>query len=87
MKVLVTSHSIAGSNLGGGFSGDLACGLDRFVWGFEQGPGLHAQGLGDALDVGQGDVPAAALNRRDIGAVEFALVGQALLGPAFFYTQ
>lgn len=87
MKEVIPSHSTAGSNLGGGLSGGFACGLDRLLWGFEQGPGLHAQGLGDALDVGQGDVPAAALNRRDIGAVEFALVGQALLGPAFFYTQ
>ena len=87
MKVLVTSLSIAGSNLGGGFSGGLARGLDRLLWGFEQGPGLYPQGLCQALDVGQGDVPAAALYGRDVGAVEFALVGQALLGPAFFYTQ
>ena len=87
MKGLFTSLSIAGSNLGGGFSGDFACGLDRLLWGFEQGPGLHAQGLGQALNVGQGDVPAAALYSRDISAVQFALVGQALLGPAFCYTQ
>lgn len=87
MKELVPLRLAAGSSFGGGLSGDFACGLDRLLWGFEQGPRLHAQGLGDALDVGQGDVPAAALNRRDIGAVEFALVGQALLGPTFFYTQ
>ena len=87
MKEVIPSHSTAGSNLGAGLSGDLACGLDRLLWGFEQGPGLNAQGLRQAFDVGQGDVPAAALNRRDVGAVEFALVGQALLGPAFFYTQ
>ena len=87
MKVLVPSLSTAGSDLGGGFSGGLARGLDRLLWGFEQGPGLYTQSLSQALDVGQGDVPAAALNRRDIGAVEFALVGQALLGPTFFYTQ
>ena len=87
MKKVIPSLSTAGSSLDGGFSGDLACGLDRLLWRFEKGPGLHAQGLRQALDVGQGDVPPAALNRRDIGAVEFALVGQALLGPAFFYTQ
>lgn len=87
MKVLVTSLSIAGSNLGGGFSGGLARGLDRLLWGFEQGPGLHAQGLCQAFDVGEGDVPAAALYGRDVGAIQFAFVGQALLGPAFFYTQ
>lgn len=87
MKGLFTSLSIAGSNLGGGFSGDFAGGLDRLLWGFEQGPGLHVQGLCQALDVGQGDVPAAALYGRDVGAVEFALVGQALLGPTLFHTQ
>lgn len=87
MKEVIPSQSTAGSNLGEGLSGDFACGLDRLLWRFEQGPGLHAKGLGDALDVGQGDVPAAALYGRDVGAVEFALVGQALLGPAFFYTQ
>ena len=87
MKVLLPSLSIAGSNLGGGFSGGFACGLDRLLRGFEQGPGLHAQSLGDAFDVSQGNVPAAALNSRDVGAVQFAFVGQALLGPAFFYTQ
>lgn len=87
MKGLVPYLSIAGSNLGGGLSGDFASRLDRLLWGFEQGPGLHAQGLRQALDVGQGDVPAAAFNRRDVGAVQVALVGQALLGPAFFYTQ
>jgi len=75
------------SNLGGRLSGGFARGLDRLLWRFEQCPGLYPQGLRQALDVGQGDVPAAALNRRDIGAVEFALVGQALLGPTFFYTQ
>lgn len=87
MKVLAPSLSIAGSNLGGGFSGGFARGFEGLLWRFEQGPGLHAQGLGDAFDVGQGDVPAAALNRRDVGAVEFALVSQTFLGPAFFYTQ
>ena len=87
MKVLVPAVSTAGSNLGGGFSGGFARVFEGLLWRFEQGPRLHAQGLGDALDVGQGDVPAAALNRRDVGAVQFALVGQALLGPAFFYTQ
>ena len=87
MKELVPLRSAAGSSFGGGLSGSFACGLDCLLWGFEQSPGLHAQGLGDALDVGQGDVPAAALYGRDVGAVEFALVGQALLGPAFFYTQ
>lgn len=87
MKGLVPSLSTAGSNLGGGLPGGFAWRLDRLLWGFEQGPGLYPQGLRQALDVGQGDVPAAALNRRDIGAVEFALVSQALLGPTFFYTQ
>lgn len=87
MKEVIPSQSTAGSNLGEGLSGGFARGLDRLLWGFEQGPGLHAQGLGNAFDVGQGDVPAAALYGRDVGAVEFALVGQALLGPAFFYTQ
>lgn len=87
MKELVPLRSAACSSFGGGLSGGFACGLDRLLWRFEQCPGLHAQGLRQALDVGQGDVPAAALNRRDIGAVEFALVSQALLGPAFFYTQ
>lgn len=87
MKEVIPSLSTAGSNLGEGFSGGLTRGPDGLLWGFEQGPGLHAQGLGDALDVGQGDVPATALYGRDVGAVEFALVGQALLGPAFFYTQ
>lgn len=87
MKVLVPPLSAAGLSLGGGFSGGLAYGLDRLLWRFEQGPGLHAQGLGNAFDVGQGDVPAAALYGRDIGAVQVALVGQALLGPPFFYTQ
>ena len=87
MKELVPLRLAAGSSFGGGLSGSFACGLDRLLWGFEQGPGLHAQGLSQALDVGQGDVPAAALNRRDIGAVQVALVSQALLGPAFFYTQ
>lgn len=87
MKELVPLRSASGSSFGGGLSGDFACGLDRLLWGFEQGPGLHAQGLGDAFDVGQGDVPAAALYGRDVGAVQFALMGQALLRPAFFYTQ
>lgn len=87
MKGLDSYLSAAGSNLGEGLSGSFACGLGRLLWGFEQGPGLHAQGLGDALNVGQGDVPAAALYGRDVGAVQFALMGQALLGPAFFYTQ
>ncbi|KQO14522.1 hypothetical protein ASF11_12845 [Acidovorax sp. Leaf76] len=87
MKVLVPSLLIAGSNLGSRLSGGFARGLGRLLWRFEQGPRLHAQGLCEALDVGQGDIPAAALYGRDVGAVEFALVGQALLGPAFFYTQ
>ena len=87
MKELVPLRSAAGSRFGGGLSGSFACGLDRLLWGFEQGPGLDSKGLCQALDVGQGDVPAAALNRRDVGAIEFALMGQALLGPAFFYTQ
>lgn len=87
MKVLAPSLATAGSNLGGGLPGGFARGIDRLIRGFEQGPGLHAQGLCQALDVGQGDVPSAALYGRDVGAVEFALVGQALLGPAFFYTQ
>ena len=87
MKRLVLLRSTAGSSFGRGLSGSFACGPGRLLWGFEQGPGLYTQSLSQALDVGQGDVPAAALNRRDIGAVEFALVGQALLGPAFFYTQ
>lgn len=75
MKEPVPLRSDAGSSFGGGLSGGFACGLDRLLWGFEQGPGLYPQGLCQALDVGQGDVPAAALNRRDVGAVEFALVG------------
>jgi len=87
MKGLVPLRTTAGSRLGGGFSGGFACGLGRLLWGFEQGPGLHAQGLCQALDVGQGDVPAAALYGRDVGAVQVALVGQALLRPTFFYTQ
>lgn len=87
MKRLVLLRSTAGSSLGGGFSGGFARGFEGLLWRFEQGPRLHVQGLGDALDVSQGDIPAAALNRRDIGAVQLALVGQALLGPAFFYTQ
>lgn len=87
MKGPVPLGSAASSRFGRGLSGDFACGLDRLLRGFEQGPGLHAQSLGDALDVGQGDVPAAALYGRDVGTVEFAFVGQALLGPAFFYTQ
>ena len=87
MKGPVPLRLAAGSSFGGDLSGSFACGLDRLIWGFEQGPGLNAQGLRQAFDVGQGDVPAAALNRRDIGAVEFALVSQALLGPAFFYPQ
>ena len=87
MKGQVPSLAIAGSRFGGSLSGGFARGLDRLLWRFEQCPGLHAQGLRQALDVGQGDVPAAALNRRDIGAVEFALVSQALLGPTFFYPQ
>lgn len=84
---LVPALSTAGSNLGGGFSGGFARGFEGLLWWFEQSPGLNTQGLSQALDVGQGDVPAAALYGRDVGAVEFALVGQALLGPAFFYTQ
>ena len=87
MKGLGSYLSSEGSNLGGILSGGFARGLDRLLWRFEQCPGLHAQGLRQALDVGQGDVPAAALYGRDVGAVEFTLVGQALLGPAFFYTQ
>ena len=87
MKVLVPSLLAAGSNLGSRLSDGFACGLDRLLWGFEQGPWLDPQSLCQALDVGQGDVPAAAFNRRDVGAVQVALVGQALLGPAFFYTQ
>ena len=87
MKEVIPSQSTAGSNLGGCLPGGFARGLDRLLWGFEQGPGLDSKGLCQALDVGQGDVPAAALNRRDVGAIEFALMGQALLGPAFFYTQ
>ena len=75
MKGLVPLGSAAGSRFGGGLSGGFACGLDRLLWGFEQGPGLHVQGLCQALDVGQGDIPAAALYGRDVGAVEFALVG------------
>lgn len=67
--------------------GGFASRFEGLFWGFEQGPGLDPQGLRQALDVGQGDVPAAAFNRRDVGAVQVALVGQALLGPAFFYTQ
>jgi len=87
MKEVIPYLSTAGSNLGEGFSGGLARGLDGLLWGFEQGPGLDPKSLCQALDVGQGDVPAAALYGRDVGAVEFTLVGQALLGPAFFYTQ
>lgn len=87
MKVRVPLRSTAVSSLDRGFSGGFAGGLERLLWGFEQGPGLYPQGLCQALDIGQGDVPAAALYGRDVGAVEFALVGQALLGPAFFYTQ
>ncbi len=87
MKDVIPSLSTAGSNLGCWLAHGLPCRFEGLFWRFEQGPGLHAQGLCQALDVGQGDVPAAALNRRDVGAVEFALVGQALLGPAFFYTQ
>lgn len=87
MKGLGSYLLSAGSNLGGGLSGGFARRLDRLLWRFEQCPGLHAQGLRQALDVGQGDVPSAALYGRDVGAVEFALVGQALLGPTFFYTQ
>lgn len=63
MKELVPLRLAAGSSFGGGLSGSFACGLDRLLWGFEQGPGLNAQGLCQALDVGQGDVPAAALDR------------------------
>ena len=80
-------RSTAGSSFGRGLSGSFACGLGRLLWGFEQGPGLYTQSLSQALDVGQGDVPAAALYGRDVGAIQFAFVGQALLGPAFFYTQ
>ena len=87
MKGLGSYLLTAGSRFGGSLSGSFARGLDRLLRGFEQGPGLYTQSLSQALDVGQGDVPAAALNRRDIGAVEFALVSQALLRPAFFYTQ
>lgn len=87
MKGLVPSLAIAGSRFGGSLSGGFARRLDRLLWRFEQCPGLHAQGLRQALDVGQGDVPSAALYGRDVGAVEFALVSQTLLGPAFFYTQ
>lgn len=87
MKVLVPALSTAGSNLGRGFSGGFASWFEGLFWGFEQGPRLDPQGLCQAFDVGQGDVPAAALYGRDVGAVEFAFVGQALLGPAFFYTQ
>lgn len=87
MKEIIPSHSTAGSSLGCGLAHGLPCRFEGLFWGFEQGPGLHAQSLGDALDVGQGDVPAAALYGRDVGTVEFAFVGQALLGPAFFYTQ
>ena len=87
MKVRVPLPSTAVSSFDGGFSGGFAGGLDRLLRGFEQGPGLYPQGLCQALDVGQGDVPAAALDRRDVGAIEVALVGQALLGPPFFYTQ
>lgn len=87
MKEVIPPLSTAGSSLGCGLAHGLPCRFEGLFWRFEQGPGLHAQGLGDALDVGQGDVPAAALNRRDVGAVQLALVGQALLGPAFFYTQ
>ena len=87
MKGLLPSLATAGSNLGGCLPGGIARRLDRLLWGFEQGPGLDSQGLCQALDVGQGDVPAAAFYGRDVGAVEFAFVGQALLGPAFFYTQ
>lgn len=87
MKELVPLRSASGSSFGGGSSGSFACGFGRLLWEFEQGPGLHTQGLGQALNVGQGDVPAAALNRRDVGAVQVALMGQALLGPTFFYTQ
>ena len=87
MKEIIPSHSTAGSSLGCGLAHGLPCRFEGLFWRFEQGPGLHAQGLRQALDVGQGDVPATALNRRDVDAVEFAFVGQALLGPAFFYTQ
>ncbi len=87
MKGLGSYLLSAGSNLGGGLSDGLARWLDRLLWGFEQGPGLYPQGLRQALDVGQGDVPAAALYGRDVGAVEFAFVGKTLLGPTFFYTQ
>lgn len=87
MKGLGPLRKPAVSSLDEGFSNGFAGGLDRLLWGFEQGPGLHAQGLCQALDVGQGDVPAAALYGRDVGAVEFALVSQALLGPTPFHTQ
>ena len=63
MKERVPLPSAAVSSLDGGFSGDFAGGLDRMLWGFEQGPGLNAQRLRQSLDVGQGDVPAAALDR------------------------
>lgn len=43
--------------------------------------------MGQALDVGQRDVPLAALDGRHVGAVEVALVGQALLGPLFLHAQ
>ena len=87
MKGLVPSLAIASSRFGGSLSGGFARRLDRLLWRFEQCPGLHAQGLRQALDVGQGDVPSAALYGRDVGAVEFAFVGKTLLGPTFFYTQ
>ena len=87
MKGLGSYLSSEVSNLGGSLSGGFARGLDHLLWRFEQGPGLYPQGLRQALDVGQGDVPAAALYGRDVGAVEFAFVGKTLLGPTFFYTQ
>lgn len=72
MKGPVPLRLPARSSFGGDLSGSFACGLDRLIWGFEQ---VQAQRpcLRQAFDVGQGDVPAAALNRRDVGAVEFAL--------------
>ena len=64
-----------------------ALGRRRRLWRPEQFPRSDTQNMGQALDVGERDVPPAALDGRHVGAVQFALVGQALLGPLFLHTQ
>lgn len=43
--------------------------------------------MGQALDVGERDVPLAAFDGRHVCAVQFAFVGQALLGPLILHAQ